>query len=281
VIPDLIYDVGMHRGEDSEFYLSKGFRVVAVEANPELCDEVSRRLAPSVAGGQLTIVNAAIVDCPGPVTFYACDEISDWGTVRDDWVERNAAMGASAREITVEGVRFGDVLARHGVPYFLKIDIEGNDMLCLDGLLGLSDVPRYISIESEKVSWQALVREFDVLNRLGYSQFKVVNQTSVGDQICPNPPREGEYVSHHFRFGSSGLFGEEAPGRWKSRGMALLHYRWIFAKYRAVGNYGIFPNLHRRFPAGHRLKKLLHPGWYDTHASRPSPAAGSNGGLSS
>jgi hypothetical protein len=32
--PDLIYDLGMHRGGDTQFYLEKGFRVVAVEANP-------------------------------------------------------------------------------------------------------------------------------------------------------------------------------------------------------------------------------------------------------
>jgi len=28
----LIYDAGMHRGEDAEFYLKKGFRVVGIEA---------------------------------------------------------------------------------------------------------------------------------------------------------------------------------------------------------------------------------------------------------
>ena len=33
----LIFDIGCHLGEDSEFYLRKGFKVVAVEANPELC----------------------------------------------------------------------------------------------------------------------------------------------------------------------------------------------------------------------------------------------------
>lgn len=34
--PNLIYDVGLHRGEDTDFYLKKGFHVVALEANPEL-----------------------------------------------------------------------------------------------------------------------------------------------------------------------------------------------------------------------------------------------------
>lgn len=30
---DRIFDIGMHRGEGTRFYLAKGFRVVAVEAN--------------------------------------------------------------------------------------------------------------------------------------------------------------------------------------------------------------------------------------------------------
>ena len=36
LISNLIYDVGLHRGEDTDFYLKMGFGVVAVEANPEL-----------------------------------------------------------------------------------------------------------------------------------------------------------------------------------------------------------------------------------------------------
>ena len=34
----LIFDVGCNDGQDSDFYLKKGFRVVAVEANPALCE---------------------------------------------------------------------------------------------------------------------------------------------------------------------------------------------------------------------------------------------------
>ena len=30
---DLLYDVGMHRGEDAEFYLRKGFRVIGFDAD--------------------------------------------------------------------------------------------------------------------------------------------------------------------------------------------------------------------------------------------------------
>ena len=33
-VDDLIFDVGFHKGEDTEFYLKKGFPVVAADANP-------------------------------------------------------------------------------------------------------------------------------------------------------------------------------------------------------------------------------------------------------
>ncbi len=33
--PDLIFDVGMNNGDDTDFDLAKGFRVVAIEANPD------------------------------------------------------------------------------------------------------------------------------------------------------------------------------------------------------------------------------------------------------
>ena len=36
---NLIFDLGMHRGEDTELYLKKGFRVVAVDADAELCEQ--------------------------------------------------------------------------------------------------------------------------------------------------------------------------------------------------------------------------------------------------
>ena len=66
---DLMFDVGMHKGEDSEFYLKKGFRVIAVEAVQSLCTAVSERLADSVAAGRLVIVNKAIAETPGARAF--------------------------------------------------------------------------------------------------------------------------------------------------------------------------------------------------------------------
>ena len=41
----LIYDVGMHLGEDAEFYLSKGYKVIAIDADPNLIKLAKSRFA--------------------------------------------------------------------------------------------------------------------------------------------------------------------------------------------------------------------------------------------
>jgi hypothetical protein len=52
---DLVYDVGLHKGEDAEFYLKKGFRVIAIEAVRHLVETSSERLRTYLESGQLTI----------------------------------------------------------------------------------------------------------------------------------------------------------------------------------------------------------------------------------
>ncbi|MGL3111861.1 hypothetical protein [Bradyrhizobium sp. BR 1432] len=55
---DLIFDLGLHRGYDAEFYLSKGFQVVGLEAVPEICDSTCKRLAPF--GTRFVPINKAL-----------------------------------------------------------------------------------------------------------------------------------------------------------------------------------------------------------------------------
>ena len=44
VVSDLIIDVGMSEGNDSEFYLQKGFRVVGIEADPIVYAQLCKRI---------------------------------------------------------------------------------------------------------------------------------------------------------------------------------------------------------------------------------------------
>ncbi|HQT44071.1 MAG TPA: hypothetical protein PLD79_08715, partial [Halothiobacillus sp.] len=66
----LVYDVGMNNGDDCAYYLAKGYRVVAIEANPILCDYVRMRFNAEIAAQRLVVLNTGIAGEPGQLPFY-------------------------------------------------------------------------------------------------------------------------------------------------------------------------------------------------------------------
>src|SRR5260370_31918507 len=112
----LIIDVGVHQGEDTQFYLQKGFFVLGIEANPSLYESVQRSLSKYIDEGRLTLVNVAVSAADGEVTFYRNLRVTDWGTTSAEWADRNERLYAGSEKITVPGLRFEKILERYGVP---------------------------------------------------------------------------------------------------------------------------------------------------------------------
>lgn len=202
---DLIYDVGAHRGEDTAHYLRSGYRVVAVEANPQLADSLSQRFA----GDPVVVVNAGIGLRRGSATFWV-NEANDEHSSFDR--EVGCRDGTPCHAVEVESVTFRSLLDRHGVPFYLKIDIEGADGLCLSSL-SPDDLPTYVSIESHTADY------VDRLSQLGYRHFKLVDQTR-------HSPRVLQRVGlARFPVGTSGRFGESTHGRWQSADQVVQAWR--------------------------------------------------------
>ena len=61
---DLVYDVGMHKGEDTDYYIKKGFRVIGFEADPDLAEHCRNRFSNEIENGKLVIVEGAITELP-------------------------------------------------------------------------------------------------------------------------------------------------------------------------------------------------------------------------
>jgi FkbM family methyltransferase len=275
---DLIYDVGMCKGEDADFYLKKGFRVIGFEADPDLTERCRIRFSREIGEGRLTLVVGAIVERTDvnksqSVKFYQNKNIPVCGTIRGDWAHRNELLGAPSDTIEVKTVDFESCLRQYGVPYYLKIDIEGSDTICLRALLNFTERPDYVSIESEKVTFAKLLEEFYLFKELGYTAFKAVQQHGISSQIEPAESREGVYANHAFPAGASGLFGEDLPGKWKNYDEILAEYKLIFRLYRLFGDSGKLNGYFFSNPLKRGLRKLLGrqiPGWYDTHARHSS-----------
>ena len=261
---DLIYDIGFHEGQDTDFYLKKGFRVVAVEANPELCAKGRERFSGPISDGRLVLLQKALAREPGTVTFFQIPSMTAWSTCDPVFAEQYRRRGAAAQALQVEAITIAQLLAEYGVPHFLKVDIEGLDMVAIEGLRGSPSLPPGLSMEAERNSFPALVREIQTLADLGYDRFKIVPQTKVPQQTPPSPPREGIWVDHQFPAGASGLFGDEAPGPWLDQEQVIAAYRRVFWRYVLTGPDMIAPRWARS--AAWRLG--LRPDWHDTHAQR-------------
>jgi FkbM family methyltransferase len=271
LVEDLVFDVGMHLGEDTAYYLRKGFRVVAFEAHPELVEAAHKRFATEVADGRLTVVSGAIVDdARESVTFYAHSRISLWGTVAPSRADRNNLMGPSV-EITVPTVDFARCLHDHGAPHYLKIDIEAADMVCLESLLEIEPEhrPHYTSIEAESEAWSDVVRQFDLLEQLGYSRFAIVQQMLIGKRRGEITTRDRRTVPHRFEMHSSGPFGEDLTAAWLTKADALRRYRWVLRALRAGATFDrwVPKGAEIRFVTGWVTRRPL-PGWFDIHAAR-------------
>ena len=67
--PKLIYDVGMHNGDDTAYYLWRGFRVVAIEPNPGLVATAAERFRREIEAGELKVLNVAVAAEDGELPF--------------------------------------------------------------------------------------------------------------------------------------------------------------------------------------------------------------------
>lgn len=260
---DLIYDLGAHTGEDSAFYLKKGFRVLAVEADPDLAAGLAVRFSREIEAQRLVLVDRAIAAAPGRLTFYKNTAKSFWSTLSPDFAAQRRSEGATSVEVTVEATTLPLLLAQHGTPYFIKIDIEGYDRVAMEGLAAASERPRHVSSELERDSFRELRRDVERLADMGYGAFKLSPQLRVPRQRAPRPAREGVYAEHAFAEGESGLFGEELPGRWMTASEVVEACRPIFLRYHLTGDDPLIRNKWLR----RILKRTgFRAGWHDLHA---------------
>jgi len=257
----LVYDIGLHDGRDTAHYLREGSRVVAVEANPVMCAAAEAHFHDYIRTGQLTIINRGLAEHKGQLEFWVCDDVSEWSSFHRDIASRN---GAKHHAITVDCVPIMDIVAEFGVADYMKIDIEGNDRICIAGLTNTA-APPYISVEMDHARGDEDIQR---LAELGYRGFKVICQNNSWHQVttrnmwfyerglndrivrCAKRLRSAAADRlHGRRQGESGPWGEKTSGSWHS----LDHAR------------AVWRSLHE---LDERLSMKGMGWWFDVHARK-------------
>ncbi|MDQ4081530.1 MAG: FkbM family methyltransferase [Actinomycetota bacterium] len=227
----LIYDVGMNTGDDTAYYLHRGYSVVAIEANPELAEHGKSRFAREISDGRAVVLNVGIAENDGELDFWVCEDNDVWSSF-----DRSRLLLYEVRHhsVRVKTRTFSSILDEYGVPFYCKVDIEGHEHICIEQLTP-STKPRYISIEMTEGRWPEDIRS---LRELGYDAFKVIDQMSfrvpwrwspldAGAGIHPaiantvarvrtkvHWTRRPKMRDWSFPWDASGPFGEDTPGRW-------------------------------------------------------------------
>jgi FkbM family methyltransferase len=275
-VANLIFDVGLHLGEDTDFYLRKGFSVVGFEAAPDLVTKAKVRFQDAIRQGRFHLISGAVAPSSAgeKIVFYANPGNSIWGTIVTDYASRNQMLGYPSERIEVPRVDIAKVFETHGMPFYLKIDVEGADRLILTELKSFNDRPQYLSLESEKVEIDQLEREMDILRDLGYKKFKVVQQANIPGSEIRTRTLDGREFDYVFAYNTSGPFGDDLPMPWLTHAETLKEYRSVFRRYKYFGDYSLVGKMPRiaqkiartlyRIGTGHRGPL---PGWFDTHAS--------------
>ena len=139
----LIFDIGMYDGSDTRYYLSEGYKVVAVAANPNLIEKASKEFEEQIKSGQLVLVNNAINHNAGEELSLtiAGDDLGSSSIFEEKISHKNPLGSFKVMSITIN-----DLIEEYGQPYFVKIDIEGADRFCILPLDKKSR-PHYISFE--------------------------------------------------------------------------------------------------------------------------------------
>jgi FkbM family methyltransferase len=257
----LVVDVGMNDGNDTAYYLHCGYKVVAVEANPILSAQAEERFRREVAEGRLKVLNIGIARNKGENDFWVAESNHQWSSFSKPIATRRGAT-VLPEPIRVKCLPLSAVIEDYGVPFYLKMDIEGHDLIGLESL-SEGNTPLYISVEFAHGHETKLLER---LVSLSYKRFKLINQLTFTDKMPIFDHESGlrilRKVYRHtppirpliraivqrsdfdlsrrvknwvFPEGSSGPFAEQTYGHWTTAAKIRDKYNTLRRAYEKAG----------------------------------------------
>jgi FkbM family methyltransferase len=163
----LVFDIGANVGHYTLLFHGLRARVLAVEPQAALAAGLRRRF---LGRAGIQFVQTALGRAESTAVLHKTSDLSEIASLRIDIAERSrfaAAHPFNATE-TVPIATLDSLLAKHGVPDFCKIDVEGYEA---EVLAGLSRPLPCLSFEFNREYWEVAMRCVTRLTTLGDYHF--------------------------------------------------------------------------------------------------------------
>jgi FkbM family methyltransferase len=192
----LVFDVGANHGQLTAIFLEVGARVVSVEPNPSLAHLIQRRY-----GREVDVEPVAVGERAGRSLLHI--GTGDWlSTMSEEWIHRTNRESWT-HSVSVPVVTIDDLVARHGIPQFIKLDIEGFE---LQALRGLSVSVDGLSLEYHSIASDIALACVERAVELGFRRF---NETPGDTPHFVGPWLSAEEMSNRLSNVTS-----DSPGVW-------------------------------------------------------------------
>ena len=180
---DLVFDVGAHVGDRVASFRRLGARVVAVEPQRAMVRALKLLYGRSKS---VAIEAVAVGRTPGRARMLINADNPTVSSVSPTFVE--AAHGAPGWETqrwsetaAIEITTLDALIAKHGVPAFIKLDVEGFEA---EALCGLSQAVRALSFEFTTIQPDVAIACIERCSAMGYACFNAAlgeSQRLVGE----------------------------------------------------------------------------------------------------
>jgi FkbM family methyltransferase len=149
---DLVFDIGANQGQKTDVFLRLGATVVAIEPDAFNCEVLRQKFQLyRLVKKPVTVVGKAVGAQTRKETMWIDEPGSAKNSLSKKWVdtlradqERFGARLDFKKRTEVETVPLEDLILQHGLPFFVKIDVEGYEP---NVLRGLRRPVRYLSFE--------------------------------------------------------------------------------------------------------------------------------------
>lgn len=179
----LIFDIGYCHGKFTAACFNKypEVKVIAVEANPSLCNKLST--------DKFILLNNLVSDTNNEeIDFYVEPRQSGISTASINFIKNSRFTKGSKNvspnsahwnaPIKIKSITIDEMIKKYGVPDLIKIDVEGYEY---NVIRGVTNKAKDICFEWHEEDYQSLIDIVNYLKNINYNQFGVIGWFDEGD----------------------------------------------------------------------------------------------------